>query len=85
MEFLIMAVGPLIGFGLAIFLSGLLFHFYNDGITEFFADYILNTNDVYYLASDLVWNAIPFIIMFLGIVCLIFGTALPSGTKRGGE
>jgi len=67
------ATKPLIGFGLAIFLSGLLFHFYNDVITNYFSQYIVDLNDKYYLMENLLWDLIPFILIFLGIVCLIFG------------
>lgn len=79
-----MAVKPLIGFGIAIFLAGMMFRMYNDVITDFFSKYILNTGDKYYLMSDMIWNSLPYIIIFLGITCLIFGSVLPA-KKIGGE
>jgi len=76
---------PLIGFGLAVFLGGLLFHFYNDAITEFFSKYIVDVNDDFYLFSDLIWDMIPFIIILLGIVCLVFGSLGYALSSKGGD
>ena len=78
-----MAVKPLIGFGLGIIGAGLFWKMYEDSITSFFSKYVVSASDKYYLASDLIWNAIPFVIMFLGIVCLIFGSMTTSSV--GGE
>lgn len=78
-----MTVRSLIGFGLGIFLVGIIFHFYNDVITDFFSSYILDSSDTYYLAENLVWNSIPFIVMFLGVVCIIFG-GIGSRSIEGG-
>lgn len=83
MGVLIMGVKPLVGFGLAIFVSGLLFHMYNDVVVEFFNKYIIDFSDDYYLFSNLIWDAIPFIIIFIGIACLIFGSIGYSTTNRG--
>ena len=79
-----MAVKPLIGFGLGIIGAGFYWKMYEDSITNFFASYIWNPSDKYYLMSDLVWSALPFVVMFLGIVCLVFGT-VASSSNAGGE
>ena len=68
-----MAIRPLIGFGIGILSGGLYWALYDDVITRYFSRYILNTANEYYLASNLIWNAIPYLIIFLGIVCLIVG------------
>jgi hypothetical protein len=78
-----MAVKPLIGFGLGIIGAGLFWKMYEDTITSFFSKYIVSASDKYFLASDLIWNALPFVVMFLGIICLIFGTV--AGNTIGGE
>jgi len=80
------AVKPLIGFGLAIIGAGFMWKLYEDTINSFIGKYILDINDKYFLMSDLVWNALPFLIIFLGIVCLIYGgVSGTSSQKNGGE
>ena len=80
-----MALKPLIGFGIGILLAGLLWKMYEDAITSFFSTYITDLTDEYYLLSDLLWNALPFILIFLGIVCLIFGSMIGNNIVSGGE
>jgi hypothetical protein len=79
-----MALKPLIGFGLGIIGAGFMWRMYNDTITSFFSSYIVDLNDKYYLLSDMIWEALPIIIIFLGVVCLIFG-GMTSGSGVGGE
>jgi len=79
-----MNVKPLIGFGLGIIAAGFMWRFYNDAITSFFSTYIIDSGDKYYLASNLFWNALPFIVIFLGVICLIFGS-MSSISSSGGE
>ena len=79
-----MAVKPLIGFGLGIILAGVMWHMYNDAITSYFSSYITDLTDEYYLLSDLVWDSLPFILIFLGIVCLIFGSMGSRNVVGGG-
>jgi uncharacterized membrane protein len=75
-----MAIRPLIGFGIGFLAGGLYWALYQDVITRYFAKYVLSTTDKYYLASNLIWNAIPYLIIFLGVVCLIM-----SGLSRNKE
>jgi len=78
-----MNVKPLVGFGLGIIAAGFMWRFYNDAITSFFSAYIIDLSDEYYLLSDLLWDALPFIVIFLGVICLIFGSM--SNVSSGGE
>lgn len=79
-----MAVKPLIGFGIGIIGAGFFWKFYDDVITDFFGSYIIDLSNEFYGLSDLVWNALPLLVIFLGIACLIFGS-MSRGADVGGE
>jgi len=79
-----MAVKPLVGFGLAFIGGGLFWMIIQDSITRNIGKYILDTSDKFYVVSKLVWDALPFAVLIVGIVVLIFG-GLNSGTSQGGD
>jgi hypothetical protein len=79
-----MAVKGLIGLGLGIFGAGFMWKLYEDAINGFFLSYIRDSNDKYYLLSETVWNALPFLIIFTGIVFLVLGATIHN-TSAGGE
>jgi hypothetical protein len=66
-----MAIRPLVGFGVGLIGGGLFWALCQDTLTRIFCDFIRDTSDKYYLASSLIWNALPYAIIFFGIVCLI--------------
>ena len=68
-----MAIRPLTGFGIGMLAGGLCWMLYNDAITRFFSKYVFDSTSSSYLASDLVWNAIRYIIIILGVICVVFG------------
>lgn len=79
-------VKPLIGFGLAIFAAGLLWKMYDDVINELIIGFVSNTSDKYYLMSDVLWNSLPFVVMFVGIICLVLGgVSHASNSSEGGN
>jgi hypothetical protein len=80
----VMAVKPLVGFGLAFIGGGLFWMMIQDTITRNIGKYVLNTADKYYVVSKLVWDALPFIVLIVGVVVLIFG-GLSSSTDTGGD
>ncbi|MBE3095347.1 MAG: hypothetical protein IMZ52_09985 [Actinobacteria bacterium] len=67
-----MAVRPLVGFGVGLIGGGLFWALIQDTLTRMFGGFIRDTSDKYYLASNLIWTALPYAIIILGIVCLIF-------------
>lgn len=76
-----MAASMLFGFGVGLIGGGLWWHLIEDIILTYIAKYVYNSNDPYYLASDLIWHSIPFILMFVGIICLILGGLLGRSSR----
>lgn len=64
---------PLIAFGVGLVGTGLFWHLMDDVLDTYIAKYVYNTADVSYVASDLVWQALPYIILVVGIICLVIG------------
>lgn len=75
-------VGALFGFGLALIAGGLFWSIIDDIIASHFTVYISNTSDPYYLVCDLIWHSLPFLIIIVGILCLIVAGAISRGTKK---
>jgi hypothetical protein len=78
-------VKALIGFGIGLIGFGFYWKLYEDVITDFFLGYVRDFTDKYYLASDLIWKALPFFIVFLGVVCLIFGGKSAVDNQQEGD
>ena len=76
-------VKPLIGFGVGLLAFGFYWKLYEDTITGFFISYVRDTGDKYYLLSDLVWDALPYFVILVGVVCLIFGSKTTVSSEGG--
>lgn len=61
-------IGPLFMIGFGVIVSGLYYHLWDDAIV-FFEDYIIN--DEFYTLIRFVWDAIPIVILVVGIIWLI--------------
>lgn len=61
-------IGPIVMIGFGLFISGLYWHLWDDCIV-FFEKYIVN--DEYYALIRFGWNAIPIVILIVGIIWLI--------------
>lgn len=68
-------IAPILMIGFGLFVGGLYYHLWSDSIT-FIDRYIIN--DEYYTLIHFIWNAIPVIILLVGIIWLI-----REGTKGG--
>ena len=66
-----MKIALLFGFGIFLVGTGLYWRLLDDIIESYIKPFALR-NDYWY-ASDLVWHAIPFILIIVGIFCLIVG------------
>jgi hypothetical protein len=66
-------VKVLVGFFLLIIGGGWYFKIYDDVFNRYIDKYIVDSSSVYWLAQDLFWNAIPFILMIGGVILLIMG------------
>ena len=64
-------VGPLIMFGIAIFVCGLYWALW-DGARSYL-DFII-VNDVYYELIAWLFQMIPAVLLFVGIICIIVGS-----------
>lgn len=77
-------ISSLFAFGLGFIGAGFYWKLNEDIITNFISSFIRDTSDKYYLLSDLVWDALPFIVILLGIVCLVLGS-MSNSSVQGGE
>ena len=70
-------LGPIFMIGFGVVVSGLYYHLWDDAIV-FMQDYIIS--DDYYALIRFVWDAIPVVILLVGIIWLIReGTSGSSG------
>lgn len=67
--------------GLILIGGGLYWRIYDDVFTLYIKQYVYDTTDPYYLANDLFWHAIPFLLMIGGVVMLIMAGFSRGGTK----
>ena len=72
----------LIGFGIGFLVSGFIYHVYDDVINRYISVYIYNPSDVYLVGENLLWDMIPYLILFIGIVCLITGALVGRATRK---
>lgn len=70
---------PLFGFGIGLVAFGFFYHLFSDVINLMLAVYILNNE--YYVFSDFVWDMLPWIVVFGGVVCLILAGVSYRGTR----
>ena len=73
-------VMPILMIIFGLFVSGFYWHIWDD-CTVYLEDYIIN--DVYYAMIRFVWDIIPIIILFAGIVWLVAQGV--GGSKEAGE
>ena len=64
-------IKALVGFGIGFVIAGLIYSFLEDVFTRYILQYVVNTNDPYYRAEALGWDAIPYVLLLVGIVCLV--------------
>lgn len=75
------AVKTLVIFGVGLVGFGFYWRLQNDFISNLISKYIISRSNEYFITSDLFWNALPFIFMFLGVFMLIIaGMAYNRGT-----
>ena len=80
------AVRTIMGFGLLIIGGGWYFRIYDMVFTRSIDQYVYDSSNIYWLGSDLMWNAIPFGLMLGGVVMLIVeGLSRHSTNKTGGN
>jgi hypothetical protein len=75
------AVAKIVAFGVGLFAGGLFWKLGEDILTSYFVQYIYNTTDPYYLASNLIWQMIPYALIFVGVLCLILAGFLDTATR----
>ena len=66
------AAKAILGFCLLIIGGGWYWKIYDDVFNRYIDQYIVDSSSPYWLGSDLMWNAIPFILMIGGIILLIW-------------
>jgi len=60
--------------------GGLYWKIYEDVFMLYISQYVYDSSDPYYLANDLFWHAIPFLLIIGGVTLLIM-----AGFSRRGE
>jgi len=73
------AIGPLIGFGVGFIGFGFFYALFEDILSRHLQFMILS--NVYYDASALIWDALPFISIIIGVLCLVGAGIISRGTK----
>jgi len=71
----------LIGFGVGIIGGGVFIRMGQDVFFKYIAKYVYSSTNPYYLASDVLWNALPYVLILVGVVCLIMGGLLGRSQK----
>ena len=79
------AVIVLIVVGVALIGGGLLYNLFDDILTDFFLPYVYNPSDPYYLGSQLMFDAIPYAIMIIGVILLFVGGKKYKADVGGGS
>jgi len=75
----------LLAIGIGLLAGGFYYHLFDDIIIDYFSDYILDTDNIYYRGSQLVWDAIPYVLMLMGLLCFILaGLQARHGPVGGG-
>ena len=65
------AVAILFGVGIIFIGGGFFWRLFDDIITTYFSVYIYDPTDIYFLGSQLVWDAIPYLLLFIGVLIMI--------------
>lgn len=75
-------VGVLAAFGVLFFSAGVYWKMCEDAFTLYMAKYVYDTADPSWLASDMLWHAWPYVIMAIGILCLVSSGLISRGNKQ---
>jgi len=75
-----LAVMVILAIGIGLLGAGFYYNLYDNILTDFFSAYIIDTNDVYYIGSQFIIDALPWVLMLLGVLCFILaGLTYRSG------
>lgn len=66
------AIISILSLGVGLIAGGFFYRLFDDIIIDFFTPYIYDAANVSYLGSVLVWDAIPYAMIFGGIGCLLY-------------
>jgi hypothetical protein len=70
----------LLAFGLGLLGFGFYYKLFEDITTIYFQKYIIN--NLYFQMSDLVWDMLPYLVIIIGILCLIGAGLIHRGERR---
>lgn len=62
----------LIAVGIMILAFGFYYTIGDDILNDFFSDYVYDTDDPYYLGSQLIWDAFPYTVILLSLLLLYY-------------
>ena len=73
----------IISLGVGLIAGGFFYQLFDDIITDFFTPYVYDATSSSYLGSLLMWDAIPYVMLFGGVACLLYaGMKYNSGGGR---
>jgi len=75
------AVGKLAAFGVLMFAGGALWKLCEDSFNAYMLKYVFNTADSTWLVSNMLWHAWPFVLMIIGILCLVTSGLMSRGSR----
>lgn len=73
---------PLIGFGVTLIGAGFFYHLFDDVIINYIAPYMLT--DIYQTGRNFLWDLIPWLVILIGIFCLIAAGIMSTSTGTSG-
>lgn len=74
------AVIVILSVGVALIAGGIFYNLFDSILTDFFLAYVYNTSDPYYLGSALLWDAWPYAMIIMGIICFIIAGVKQKNT-----
>lgn len=78
------AVIIIIGIGIGLIAGGFYYHLFDDILIDFFASYVYDTSNVYYIGSQFIWDAIPWVMILVGLLCFILAGLYHHYTSMAG-
>jgi len=75
----------LLSVGAGLVISGFIYSFIDEVLVRYIIpDYVYNPTGPYYLGSALLWDMIPYVLIIVGVMCLITAPlAARSSSRRG--
>lgn len=73
-------VAVLISIGVGLVGAGIWYRLFDDAINTYFQGYILDSP--YYQLADLVWDSIPYLLIIIGVLCLVLAGVAYKGTRE---